>query len=191
MKKHLNFMKKQLNFMKKQLNFMKSILWNFMKKQLNFMKKQLIFFMTCQWRKHNKKTNYFCENWKFSLKMIALILILVSKTSKSKAKWPEQASNVSKASKDRWRNQKFQHWKNRKRDLSRNSNQQQQEEDETAFRINEEIKKKCSWRSWNDVWRMVQSMERDESKVYHCGSLIAHIINWQTKQISNVISKAY
>ena len=46
-------------------------------------------------------------------------------------------------------------------------------------------------RSWNDVWRMVQSMERDESKVYHCGSLIAHIINWQTKQVSNVISKAY
>ena len=136
-------------------------------------------------------TTQFCKNWNFSLKMIALILILVSKTSKSKAKWPEQSSNVSKARKDRWRNQKFQHWKNRKRDLSRNSNQQQQVEDETAFRINEEIKKKCSWRSGNDVWRMVQSMERDESKVYHCGSLIAHIINWQTKQISNVISKAY
>ena len=148
--------------------------------------------MTYQWRKHNNKTNYFCENWNFSLKMIALILILVSKTSKSKEKWLEQASNVSKASKDRWRNQKFQYWNKQKAwFITKLNNQQQQEEDETAFRINEEIKKKCSWRSWNDVWRMVQSMERDESKVYHCGSLIAHIINWQTKQISNVISKAY
>ena len=149
------------NFMKKQLNLMKSILLNFMKKQLSF------FFMTYQWRKHNNKTNYFCENWNFSLKMVALILILVSKTSKSKAKWPEQSSNVSKARKDRWRNQKFQHWKNRKRDLSQNSNQQQQ--DETAFRINEEIKKKCSWRSWNDVWWMVLSMERSISLwISHC-----------------------
>ena len=108
MKKQINFMKKQLNFMKKQLNLMKSILLNFMKKQLSF------FFMTYQWRKHNNKTNYFCENWNFSLKMIALILILVSKTSKSKAKLPEQVSNVSKASKDWWRNQKFQHWNKQK-----------------------------------------------------------------------------
>ena len=59
-------------------------------------------------------TTQFCKNWNFSLKMIVLILILVSKTSKSKAKWPEQASNVSKASKDRLRNQKFQHWNKQK-----------------------------------------------------------------------------
>ena len=145
--------------------------------------------MTYQWRKHNNKTNYFCENWNFSLKMIALILILVSKTSKSKAKWPDKHQTYPKQAKIDCATRSSSIETNRKRDLSQNSNQQQQ--DETAFRINEEIKKKCSWRSWNDVWWMVQSMERDESKVYHCGSLIAHIINWQTKQISNVISKAY
>ena len=63
----------------KQLNSFE-FQWKAIKIFMKFYEKQLKCSMTYQLRKHDNKTNYFCENWNFSFKMIAIILILVSKT---------------------------------------------------------------------------------------------------------------
>ena len=179
-------MKKQLNFMKKQLNLMKSILLNFMKKQLSFF----------WWRINDAST---------ITKPIIFVKIEIFHWKWLRLYWFWSAKLQNRRQNDRNNHQTYP--KQGKIDGATRSSSIEKTESviyhetptsnskwkmkQPSVSTKKSRRNAVEKKSWNDVWRMVQSMERDESKVYHCGSLIAHIINWQTKQISNVISKAY
>ena len=126
-----------------------------MKSNWNFYKKAINFFMTYQWR--NNKPIIFVKVEIFHWKWLRLYWFWLAKLQRQNDRnkhqtYPKQAKIDGPT-----RSSSIE--TNRKRDLSRNSNQQQQEEDETAFRINEEMQLKilkwCLNDEWLNQWREV------------------------------------